>query len=126
MQKELPRREFLSRSFSGVTTLAVALENPLYQETITISGAGDVTLGYRFDEMFNSISKQEGKEAAYCSPFKNISNIFRNSDISIANLEGALTLSNKLRPKKFNFKGNPVFARCLLEGNIDIVNYTKP
>ena len=122
MQKKLSRREFLSRGFSGLTTLVVALENPLYQETITISGAGDVTLGYRFDEMFRFISRQGGEEAAHYFPFKNVSNIFKNSDISIVNLEGALTFSNKLRPKKFNFKGNPKFARCLVEGSIDIVN----
>ena len=125
MQRELPklsRREFLSRSFDRLAVLSFIPELENTRNIVIIASAGDVTLGYRFDEMFNHVRKQEGEAAAYCSPFRNINEIFRDSDISIVNLEGALTNSNKLRPKKFNFKGNPDFAKCLVEGNIDIVN----
>lgn len=124
------RREFLTSSFKCISTLPLAnlIEGTeeriekAKEERIIISGAGDVTLGFNFPYMFNNISKLYGVDCAFDYPFLNVRNVFANSDLAIVNLEGALTKSDKARPKKFNFKGDPAYARCLNEGNIDIVN----
>ena len=106
------RRKFLTSSFNAIATLPFtnlieAKEERIEkknEERIIISGAGDVTLGYNFPYMFNKISELNGVDNAYEFPFLNVRNVFENSDLSLVNLEGALTNSDKIRPKEFNFK----------------------
>lgn len=120
------RREFLSELAELIPMMNYDFNSrnffDRYDDKVVISLAGDVTLGYRFNNMFKSFEELYGEEKAFQAPFENVSDIFRKSDISIINLEGTLTKSNKVRPKEFNFKGDPKFARCLNEGYIDIVN----
>lgn len=119
------RREVLSLFLNSLALANSDLfktENPKKEDCATITGVGDVTLGYNFDVMFNSLSRSKGEEEAFQAPFNKVKHIFQESDISIANLEGTFTKYNNPRPKQFNFKGDPKYSRCLADGNIDIVN----
>ena len=116
------RREFLGNAgklFTGICLL------PAKTPKVIISGAGDVTLGWAFPRMFDALKKEFGEEYAFQAPFEKVAEYFRNSDISIVNLEGTLTNYTNPRPKKFNFRGSPEFAKCLNLGNISIVNLSN-
>lgn len=119
------RRKFLELSSFAIASFyfksSFSQEKDKENEII-IGGTGDVTLGGSFPEMFNSLSQDYGEERAFKFPFEKVYDYFLNSDINIVNLEGALTTSDKVRPKKFNFKGDPKYTKCLREGGINIVN----
>lgn len=92
--------------------------------SITISAAGDTTLGnyfeqgysYSFDEMYD---KQEDK--AYF--FQNVYDIFDQDDMTIVNLEGMLTTSENLQPgRTYNIKGAPEYVDVLTLGSVEAVS----
>jgi poly-gamma-glutamate synthesis protein (capsule biosynthesis protein) len=91
---------------------------------ITISAAGDTTLGgdprwsgyHRFMEMF----ERSGRDYSYF--LQNVSHIFAAGDLTILNLEGTLTDASEHLDKPFAFRGPPDFARILSAGNVDIVS----
>ncbi len=90
--------------------------------TVTISAAGDVTLGnlygmtyeWSFDEMY-----------ALQSPeyfFENVKPIFEADDMTIVNFEGVLTLTDERVEKKYNMKGDPEYVHILTAGDIETVS----
>ena len=89
--------------------------------TITISAAGDTTLGgdsrrlgyQQFMNIFNS----NGHEFF----FYNVRDIFAESCLAIVNLEGTLTYATEHMDKEFVFRGPPHFARILSYGAVDVV-----
>ncbi|AEF17941.1 MULTISPECIES: CapA family protein [Thermoanaerobacterium] len=91
---------------------------------ITISAAGDTTLGsdesfgkeYTFDAEFQKHSSDYG----YFT--QNVKSIFTNDDLTIVNLEGTLTNASKEADKEYKFKGNPIYVNILKDGGIDAVN----
>ncbi|MCL2163427.1 MAG: CapA family protein [Oscillospiraceae bacterium] len=92
---------------------------------ITISAAGDCTLG--FDESaqspgnrFDAVYKQNNHDPAYF--FSNVFDIFNEDDLTIVNLEGPFTESTKKADRTFNFRGDPSYVRILEEGSIEAVN----
>lgn len=96
-------------------------EEPL---RITISCAGDVTLGnhkdqtygYSFREVYD---KQEDK--GYF--FANVKDIFEADDLTIVNLEGPLTLSEDFREgMTYNMRGDPEYANLLTLGSVEAVS----
>ncbi|MFA6022710.1 MAG: CapA family protein [Candidatus Pacearchaeota archaeon] len=118
----MKRREFLRYMGSLLPYYLLPDYEKNQNNEVTICGAGDVTLGGAFPYMFEKVKKENGEDKAFKAPFEKVCKYFCDSDINIVNLEGALTNSNKIRPKKFNFKGDPKYAKCLNEGNIPIVN----
>lgn len=92
--------------------------------SITISAAGDTTLGnyfeqgysYSFDEMYD---KQENKSYF----FQNVYDIFSQDDMTIVNLEGMLTTSENLQPgRTYNIKGAPEYVEVLTLGSVEAVS----
>ncbi|MCL2421815.1 MAG: CapA family protein, partial [Defluviitaleaceae bacterium] len=91
--------------------------------TITITAAGDTTLGgdsrwagyHRFMREFEN----SGRDHAYF--FRNVRDIFYESDLAIVNLEGTLTYAEEHMDKEFVFRGPPHFAQILTEGAVDVV-----
>ncbi len=70
--------------------------------TITISAAGDVTLG------------------------KNVRDIFAADDMTIVNLEGPLTTSEQMREgQTYCIKGDPAYAHLLTLGSIEAVSFAN-
>jgi poly-gamma-glutamate synthesis protein (capsule biosynthesis protein) len=91
---------------------------------ITISAAGDTTLGsdesfgdeYTFDAEFQ---KHNGDYGYFT---QNVKDIFKKDDLTIVNLEGTLTNAVKEADKEYKFKGSPLYVNILKDGGIDAVN----
>lgn len=97
-------------------------EEYISKKTITISAAGDFTLGYykgqalggRFDEVATSNGN------GYF--MKNIKSIFESDDLTIVNLEGPLTTRGTAAEKEFAIRGLPSYTEILTTGGIEVVN----
>lgn len=105
---------------------ALSVENSTTEEnteTITISLAGDCSLGKlsvhgyagTFYEMYDLYG------AVYF--FKNVKDIFEADDMTLVNFEGVLTDSNDIVKKEYNIKGKPEFNQILVEADIDAVSF---
>lgn len=88
---------------------------------LKLSFGGDCTFGRNagaayagsFDAMYDKMGP------AYF--FSNVKE-FHSDDLTMVNLEGALTTSNQPREnKEFVFKGRPEYAAILKEGSVDVV-----
>lgn len=93
--------------------------------SITISAAGDVTLGNHKDQGYGGTFREmyDTTEDPDDYFFKNVKEIFEADDMTIVNLEGPLTLSEDYLPdKKFNMRGDPLYAEILLKGDIEAVS----
>lgn len=93
-------------------------------DTITISAAGDVTLGR--DEMFgwertfdHELELQRGDYEYF---FRNVKDVFEADDLTIVNLETTLTTATKKAEKKFRFKAAPSYVEILKQGDIEAVS----
>ncbi|MDO4740855.1 MAG: CapA family protein, partial [Eubacteriales bacterium] len=90
--------------------------------SITISAAGDCTLGgdalngglKRFERVFDEYGEDYFLE--------NVKDIFAEDDLTIVNLEGALTGETARKDKEFSFKGDPRFAKILTSGSVEVVS----
>ncbi|MCL1998923.1 MAG: CapA family protein [Turicibacter sp.] len=90
--------------------------------TITISAAGDVTLGG--DERWHGYHRfmAEFERNGHAFFFENVRDIFYNSDLAIVNLEGTLTYAEEGADKPFIFRGPPHFAQILSAGAVNVVS----
>ncbi|WBW98696.1 CapA family protein [Oceanirhabdus sp. W0125-5] len=90
---------------------------------LLLTFVGDCTLGSDPKFSYNTFhQKYEEVERDPYYFFSNVSHIFENDDLTIANFEGTLTTSNKKAFKKFTFKGPPEYSKILTAGNIELVN----
>ena len=93
-------------------------------DTITISAAGDVTLGrdsdYGYELTFDHEFERQGGDYGYF--FRNVKHIFEEDDISIVNLETTLTTATKKADKTFAFKADPSYIEILKQGDIEAVS----
>jgi poly-gamma-glutamate capsule biosynthesis protein CapA/YwtB (metallophosphatase superfamily) len=95
---------------------------PVEKTTITVSAAGDFTIGS--DESFgydNTFIHEADKNGL---PFfvEHIKSLFSKDDFTTVNLETTLTTSNQMANKKFRFKGDPSYTEILTLGSIEAVN----
>lgn len=92
--------------------------------TVTISAAGDVTLGtHQAQDYANSFRQayDQAEDEGYF--FQNVRHIFEEDDMTLVNLEGVLTFSENMAPDRtFNIKGDPDYAYLLNAGNIEAVS----
>lgn len=97
-------------------------EEKLSEKRITISAAGDFTLGYykgqgsggRFDE----VASNKG----YSYFMDGVRDIFEDDDLTIVNLEGPLTTRGTATEKEFAIRGLPSYTQILTSGSIEAVN----
>ena len=86
---------------------------------ITISAAGDATLGnhrdqeywYTFDQTYD-----QAEDKGYF--FANVQSIFEADDFTILNLEGPLTTSENAQESTYIIKGRPEYAKLLKNARI--------
>ena len=95
------------------------------RQSITLSFAGDVTMGNYIGSIgegtFDHEFEQQNNNYRYF--FENVKDIFKDDDLSIVNLEGTLTDSNNGNiDKEFAFKGHPSYVNILKEGSIEAVS----
>lgn len=92
--------------------------------SITISAVGDVTLGNHHLQDYSYSFRQTYDQAENRSYFfENVYDIFSQDDMTIANLEGVLTLSEVLQEgRTYNIKGDPEYADILAYGSVEAVS----
>lgn len=122
--KEEPQPETKTESANKEGQKPEKQETPEVQETtITISAAGDCTLGT--DEGFNYKRSFKGKYDAVQDPayfFQNVQPVFAQDDLTIVNMEGTLTEKTTREPKQFAFKGDAEYAKILMAGAVEAAN----
>ena len=122
--KEEPQPETKTESANKEGQKPEKQETPEVQETtITISTAGDCTLGT--DEGFNYKRSFKGKYDAVQDPayfFQNVQPVFAQDDLTIVNMEGTLTEETTREPKQFAFKGDAEYAKILTAGAVETAN----
>ena len=91
---------------------------------VVISFAGDCTLGtdnaFGYEGTLPAVLAANNNDPSYI--FKNVKDIFMQDDLTVVNLEGALTAASIPQVKTFNFKGPAWYAKILKTGGIDYVN----
>lgn len=91
--------------------------------TITISAAGDVTLGNTHLQSYDASFRREYDMQTPEYFFQNVKHIFEADDMTIVNFEGVLTLSNERVEKSYNMKGDPEYVYILTEGSVEAVSF---
>lgn len=129
-QAELPSIQ----TFAEETVMPVIEESeePVAEEvvpepeviTITISAAGDVTMGnYVGQDYTNSFRQMYASVDSEAYFFENVYDIFAADDMTIVNLEGVLTYSDQLAGgRTYNIKGDPEYANILTYGSVEAVS----
>jgi len=95
--------------------------------TITLSAAGDTTLGgdRRWQGYHAFMREFENSGRDHSHFMRNVAHIFYESCLTIVNLEGTLTYATYHMDKQFAFRGPPHFAQILTEGHIDAVTISN-
>lgn len=92
--------------------------------SITISAAGDVTLGNYKDQPYSYSFRQTYEQTEDKNYFfANVADIFSEDDFTIVNLEGALTFSEEYAEgRTYNIKGDPEYAFMLRDASVEAVS----
>lgn len=92
--------------------------------SITISAAGDCSLGNHIKQDYGSSFNQAYDTEGGAEYFlRNVEDIFAADDMTIVNLEGVLTTSTAAAEgRTYNIKGDPSYARILTEGSVEAVS----
>lgn len=89
--------------------------------TLTVTFAGDCTLGtdinYENERSFNSRWQAEEGDATYF--LRNVADLFVSDDLTVVNMEGALTEGGERADKKFAFRGKPEYAKILSSASVE-------
>lgn len=111
-------------SVQPLTLIEVTPEREEILNTITISAAGDVTMGRdALSSYYNSFDYEAAQQKNDYSYFmKNVKPLFENDDLTIVNLEGPLTSASIMAEKQFRFKGLAEYKEVLKQGSIETVN----
>lgn len=115
---------FLAGCNQQKDTIVEEIKEP-EKKSITLSFAGDVTMGNYIGSTGSSTFDGEfaNQNGDYSYFFKNVKDIFENDDITIVNLEGPLTTAEKGDTgKQFAFKGIPSYVNILKEGDVEAVS----
>lgn len=92
--------------------------------SITISAAGDVTLGNYPEQPYEwSLPQMYDQQQNDAYFFENVYDIFSEDDLTLVNLEGVLTTAETRREGvTYNIKGKPEYVNILTEGSIEAVS----
>lgn len=105
-----------------------ALSKKAKETKITISAIGDCALGrdhrLKYENSNDDVFARNNNDFNYF--FSEVVDIFSKDDLTIANLESALTKENKIATKydygnNYWFKGDPIYANVLKAANIETV-----
>ena len=89
---------------------------------ITVSAAGDFTLGTDETFVYAGSFPDEAERNGLPHFTKGLDDIFKNDDVSTVNLETTLTEATEKAVKKFRFKGDPGYTEILTNAGIEAVN----
>lgn len=121
---EIPTQQDIEKDLQKQETISGSPDDEDLPVTITISAAGDVTLGTHQNQDYYYSFRQaydQAEDKGYF--FENVKDIFSSDDMTIVNLEGALTFSeNMTEGLTYNIKGDPDYASLLNQGYIEAVS----
>lgn len=90
------------------------------RETVTISAAGDCTLGVTqkqgYEGSFHAYYDAKGRDYF----LQNVKEIFAEDDMTLVNLECVLSESDNRVDKQFNLKGRPEYVQILTAGSVEV------
>jgi poly-gamma-glutamate synthesis protein (capsule biosynthesis protein) len=92
---------------------------------LLISAVGDCTLGSELQVRgtpgsFHAEMEARGNDYRY--PFSGVLEVLSRDDLTIANLETTLSTRNPVSKGRYVFRGEPAYARILVEGSVEIVS----
>ena len=90
------------------------------ETSITMSFAGDCTLGSDSRYNTNFISTYNANGASYF--LKKVRSVFKTDDLTLVNFEGTLTDSTSRANKTFTFKGAKSYTKILTGSGVEAVN----
>lgn len=102
-----------------------AFEPPVEPTRITISFAGDCTLGteesFDYASSFTGVYDAEGPDYF----FAGVKSIFEQDDLTVANCEGVLTEATTREDKEYAYKGDPSYAGIFARSSIEAVSVSN-
>ncbi|MDF2878331.1 MAG: Capsule synthesis protein CapA, partial [Clostridia bacterium] len=101
---------------------AIKVSEEQKNPTVTLTAAGDCTLGYYPSQSQWNRFDQVVLEKGYDYFFENVRDIFESDDLTLVNLEGPLTTATVFTEKEFVFKGAPDYVNILKNAGIEGVN----
>ncbi len=105
------------------TATSIETSTPVEKASVTLTFAGDCTLGIDANAPYtNSFVYQYDRVDDPAWFFENVNEYFSNDDITMVNLETALTTSDDNKDKEFAFKGDPKYADILAKGSVEVVD----
>ena len=109
-----------SSNSDGTAPLDVSEHTTQQPTTLTVSFAGDCTLGTDegFDQShsFNAVYDSVNDPSYF---FSKVAGIFGSDDLTVVNMEGTLTNRTTRADKTFAFKGPAEYANILVKGNVE-------
>lgn len=130
LEKNQDKIEMTASKISSVETLTLvdltsisaeeaSVDEQPQIETITLSFAGDCTIGsdesYR-GHTFYKVYRDVNDPAYF---FQGVSSVFNNDDYTLINLEGVFTNETKKAKKAYRYKGPPEYCEILKKGSIE-------
>lgn len=100
-------------------------EEQIIEKHITISAAGDFTLGYYKGQSAGGRFDEVASANGYSYFMKSVKSIFETDDLTIVNLEGPLTTRGTAVEKQFAIRGLPDYTQILTSGSIEVVNLSN-
>ncbi len=88
---------------------------------VTLSFAGDCTLGTDEDFLWNTFDEVYQKVNNPDYFFAGVKSVFQQDDFTLVNLEGVLSTATEKVEKEYNYKGDPVYAEILVRGGVEAV-----
>ena len=90
--------------------------------TLTITAVGDCTFSGEVGSKSNKRFLQCVEEYGYDYFFQNVRQLFESDDLTIVNLEGPLTNSDKAKQHGYVFKADPECVKILTDSSVELCN----
>lgn len=87
-----------------------------------VKNSDRITIGFAGDVMIGRLVNDHLRHALATHLWGNTLPLLRSTDLNLINLEAALTKSEQIVPKVFNFKADPKHVQVLKEASIHVVN----
>ena len=94
----------------------MCLENGLHLLDAQVRHLG-TDINYENERSFNSRWQAEEGDATYF--LRNVADLFGSDDLTVVNMEGALTEGGERADKKFAFRGKPEYAKILSSASVE-------
>lgn len=90
---------------------------------MTVLVAGDVTLGFHYEEYVDEqVKKGKQKDALLAWGFEKVRGLTTRADLFVVNLECPFTARGEKLPKNFNFRARPELVAALSAGGVDLAS----